>query len=144
MLKNCNLNQTLENETVPGTPPPKLNFKEGQNFQSLPSTPLLFYANEKISGFITQYAIKCLFIQGDQLNMILCFWYLLKSDLYSVHVYSIVHCTSHFLQGTRKTRPCLNGHPVVDVDPDFKPNIVEFLRDTFKISERKPQKKFYF
>ena len=22
-----------------------------------------------------------------------------------------VHCTSHFFEGTRKTRPCLTGHP---------------------------------
>ena len=35
-----------------------------------------------------------------------------KSDLSSVHVYSGVHLTSHFLQGTRKTWPCLTGHSV--------------------------------
>ena len=35
-------------------------------------------------------------IQGDQLNMVVGFWYLVKSDLYSVHWYSIVHWTSRF------------------------------------------------
>ena len=34
-------------------------------------------------------------IQGDQLYMAVCFWYL-------VGVYSILHWTSHFLQGSRK------------------------------------------
>ena len=40
------------------------------------------------------------------------FWYHVKTDLSSVHVYNSVHWTSHFLQGTRKTRSCLTGHPV--------------------------------
>ena len=35
-----------------------------------------------------------------------------KSDLSSVHVYSSVHRTSHFIQGTRKTQPWLTYHPV--------------------------------
>ena len=52
----------------------------------------------------------------DQLNMAVYFWYLVKSDLSSVHVYSSAYWTSHFLQGTRKTCPCLTGHLV---DPDF-------------------------
>ena len=38
-------------------------------------------------------------------------WYLLNSDLSIVH-YLRVHWTSHFIQGTRNTRPCLTGHPV--------------------------------
>ena len=42
--------------------------------------------------------------------MAVFFWYLGKSDLSSVHVYSSVDCTSHFLQGTRKTRPCLTDN----------------------------------
>ena len=41
------------------------------------------------------------------------FWYLWKSNLYSVHVYSSVHWTIHFLQGTSKTWPCLTGYPVI-------------------------------
>ena len=48
-------------------------------------------------------------LQDDQLNMALCSWYLVKSDLSGVHVYSSVNWTRHFLQGTRKTRPCLSG-----------------------------------
>ena len=30
-------------------------------------------------------------VQGDQLNMSVCFWYLVKSDLSSVHLYNSVH-----------------------------------------------------
>ena len=41
-----------------------------------------------------------------------CFWYLVKWYLSSVHVYSSVHWTSHFIQGTTKTCLCLTGHPV--------------------------------
>ena len=48
-------------------------------------------------------------IQGDQLNMT-CL-----SDLSSVPYCTRVHWTSHFLRGTRKTRPCLTGHPVVSL-----------------------------
>ena len=51
-------------------------------------------------------------LQGDQLNMAVCFWYLVKSDLSSVHYSTRVHWKSHFLQGSRKTRPCLSGHLV--------------------------------
>ena len=40
------------------------------------------------------------------------FWYLVKSDFSSVHVFRSVHWTSHFLKGTRKTLPCFTGHPV--------------------------------
>ena len=52
------------------------------------------------------------YIQGDQLYMAVFFWYLVKSDLFSVRVYSSLRWTSHFLQGTRKTRPCLSGQVV--------------------------------
>ena len=51
-------------------------------------------------------------IQGDRLNMAVCSLYLVKHDLSSVHVYSTLHWTGYFLQGTRKTRPCLSGQVV--------------------------------
>ena len=41
-----------------------------------------------------------------------CFWYLIKRDLSSVRVCYSVHWTSHILQGTRNTRPCLSGRVV--------------------------------
>ena len=41
--------------------------------------------------------------QGDQLNMVVYFWYLVKSDLSS----------ERYHVRTRKTRPCLTGHPVL-------------------------------
>ena len=40
------------------------------------------------------------------------FQYLVKSDLSSARHCTIVHWTSHFLQGTRTTRPWLNGNPI--------------------------------
>ena len=43
-------------------------------------------------------------LQGEQLYMTECFWYLVKSDLSSVRVYISLEWTSHFLRGTRKTR----------------------------------------
>ena len=45
-------------------------------------------------------------IQGDQLIIVVFFWDLGKSDLSR----NGVHWTSHFIQGTRKTRTCLIGH----------------------------------
>ena len=51
-------------------------------------------------------------LHGDQLNMDVFFRYLGKSDLSSVNMYGSIHWTSNFLQGTRITRPYLNGHPV--------------------------------
>ena len=52
-------------------------------------------------------------IQGDQLNIVVFFYHSVKSDLFSVRYRSYAHWTSYFLQGTRKTRPCSTGHPVV-------------------------------
>ena len=37
-------------------------------------------------------------IQSDQLNMAVFIWYLNKSDLSSIHMYSSVHWTSRLLQ----------------------------------------------
>ena len=45
-------------------------------------------------------------VQFDQLNMTMFFWYIVKSDLSNVHVYSGVHGTNH------NTWPYLTGHPV--------------------------------
>ena len=55
-------------------------------------------------GFIREKTLLMI-IQGDQLNMALCFWYLVKTS----PVYWSVHWKSHFLQGTIKTRLCLSG-----------------------------------
>ena len=40
------------------------------------------------------------------------FLYLVKSYLSCVRYRTRVHWTSHVSQGSRKTRPCLTGHPV--------------------------------
>ena len=50
---------------------------------------------------------KVFIMQGDQLHMVVCFWYLVKCDFYGS-----VHWTSHFLQSSRKTRSCLSGRVV--------------------------------
>ena len=54
-------------------------------------------------------------LQPDQINIAVYFWYLVISVLYTVRYCTRVHWTSHFLQGTRNTRPCITGrgHPVL-------------------------------
>ena len=49
--------------------------------------------------------------QGDQLNMTCVFLYFVKRDLFSMLLYTYTPDKS-LLQGTRKIRPCLTGHPV--------------------------------
>ena len=44
-------------------------------------------------------------VQLDQLNIAV------------LSLYSSVHWTSHFLQGTSNTRPCISGEPVYSVGP---------------------------
>ena len=54
------------------------------------------------------------YVQGDQLNMAVCFWYLVNSDC---PVWATVHpvqWASQFLKCTRKTRLCITGHNVVN------------------------------
>ena len=62
------------------------------------------------------------YLQGDHLNMAVFFWYLIKSDFCAV--YALLHVytgqVSHFLKGTRKTRPCLTGHPLGNRQDDVK------------------------
>ena len=41
-------------------------------------------------------------VQGDDSNMAVCFWYLVKSYFFRVHLYSSIKWASNFLQGTRK------------------------------------------
>ena len=42
-------------------------------------------------------------------NFLTTLCYLVKSDFSIVYVYCSVYWTSHFLQGPRKTQPCLSG-----------------------------------
>ena len=54
-----------------------------------------------------------LYVQFDEINMAVFFWYLVKIDLSSVRYCTRIHWTSYFLQGSIKTRPCINlgdGH----------------------------------
>ena len=51
------------------------------------------------------FIAMCIYIiQPGQINV--CFWYPVKSDLSIVSYWTSVHCTNHFLQSTRNTRPC--------------------------------------
>ena len=43
--------------------------------------------------------------------MAVLFWDLVKSDA-SVRYGTVAYTGRHVLQGTRNTRPCMNGHPV--------------------------------
>ena len=43
------------------------------------------------------------YIQGDQLNMAVCFWYFVKSELLREQVYCSVHQTSHFIMCQENT-----------------------------------------
>ena len=57
-------------------------------------------------------------LQGDQLNMTGCFWYLVKSDMSSVQpvqhskITWKLNWTIQILQGAGKTRTCLSGQVV--------------------------------
>ena len=52
-------------------------------------------------------------VQGDQLNIAVSFWYLVKSDLSSERYCTRVHWTSHFFQGTRKNTAVFNWSPCI-------------------------------
>ena len=52
-------------------------------------------------------------LQGGQLNMAVCFWYIVKIDLSSVHVYSTYTEKVTFYKVTEKTQSCITGHPVL-------------------------------
>ena len=43
-----------------------------------------------------------IYVQCTLYMLTVYFWYLVKSDLSSVHMYSSINWTSHFLKGTRK------------------------------------------
>ena len=62
--------------------------------------------------------------EPNQLNMAVFFWYLVKIDLSSTvyattyYIHTSVHWTSHFLQGTKNTRPCLSSRVVDRLPPN--------------------------
>ena len=41
--------------------------------------------------------------------MAVCFWYLVKSDLFSVCYFTSIHWTSHFLQGNRNVHTAMHN-----------------------------------
>ena len=86
--------------------------------------------HSQLNHVIYRYNIYHQEIQGDLLYMAVCFWYLGKNYLSTVHVYSSVSWTSYFLQGTSKSRSCLSGHVVsghVRFFSPYTPNIFNSL-----------------
>ena len=69
-----------------------------------------------------------MYIQPDQINMTVLFWYLAESNA-SVRYGTYVHWTNHVLQGTRNTRPCLTGHPVIPSAPGESAKMPVFGRE---------------
>ena len=61
-------------------------------------------------------------LQGDQLNMAVFFWYKVTCP-----VYATVHVYTESIFTTRKTHPCLTGHPV----PKKMCSVCAFLLKTF-------------
>ena len=86
-------------------------------------------------------------VQGDRLYMAACFWYLVKSNLSSVRVYSREHI-SNYLQSARKTRPCLSGqvvqkvsHRMLRCDGDFFLVSLKWsFRDEYNILDQLPRR----
>ena len=72
----------------------------------------LCYFNCPLLGPCPTFVYSTPNLQGDQLNIAVYIWYLEKSDLFSVRYCTRGHWTNHFIQDTRKTRPCLTGDPV--------------------------------
>ena len=60
----------------------------------------------------TRLKVALFNIQCDRLNMAVFFGTFKKLLVQCTLLYTCALQTSHFLEGTRKTRPCLIGHPV--------------------------------
>ena len=74
-------------------------------------------------------------IQGDQLNMAVFLWYLVKSDMSSVSYCTQVHWTGHFFfKGNRNTRLCLTGHPVDHRLISTRTDIIDII-DSHEVKE---------
>ena len=54
----------------------------------------LFFAH--IGNYNFTFGLKKIHIKGDQLNMTMCFWYLVKSDLSNVQCMRVVMYTGQF------------------------------------------------
>ena len=52
-------------------------------------------------------------LKPNKIYIAVFFCYLRKLLVHCSHMYSGIHWTSHFIQGNRKTRQCLTGHPVL-------------------------------
>ena len=75
--------------------------------------------------------------------MAVFFWYPVKIDLSSVHVYNRVNWTSRYtIQGTRKKRPCLSGHSVLKASHAV--NDLLTIRPVSSLTFPHPQKKCFW
>ena len=88
--------------------------------------------------FVEQEAIpfKSPLLQGDQLNMAVCLWYLFKSDLSSVQMYIHNKHTpdkslfTGYQQNTAMfdLSPCRNNHPGAAPEPPLKIKAIQHER----------------
>ena len=92
----------------------------GHPFRPYVSESNMFYLDRNLLHFIR--------IQGAQLYMTVCFLFLVPCKKWIVHC--PVYWTSHFLQGTRKTRPCITGHPVSYTYRDDIFNIMQCIMNS--------------
>ena len=70
-------------------------------------------AEQSFADFDLALSIGEFKIHSDQINMAVFFWYFFIRDLSRVRYCIPVHWTSHLLQGTKNTQPCITGHPVI-------------------------------
>ena len=68
--------------------------------------------------------------------------FLIKSDLSNVHIYSSIHWTSHFLQGTRKRQPYLNGDPVLQEWEGLQKDIEEAGAESQRLRDEESQGRY--
>ena len=93
---------------------PKLNYAQliGDKQDTFINIQMEITAFERSIASEKKKKLLTLQVQVDQLNVTVCFWYLVKSVLSSVRVYSALNWTGHFFQVTRKLWLCLSGQVV--------------------------------
>ena len=81
------------------------------------------------------YTVKITFynVQSDQINMDVFFWYLVKSDLFSVCYCTPGNWRSNFLLGIRNTWPCITGHTVQEKQFSVSATAVIWSLDSLNI-----------
>ena len=82
-------------------------------FLTKSGVPIVYVRNELFCRIKSKEKKKSYTIYITYYPMAVLFWYLVKRDFYSVRYCKVYVQKRHFLLGTRTTRPCLTGDPVV-------------------------------